>query len=61
MPRGALPPSNAPVLQLTYNYNCAPIQQADGGLGSLVLAAADGAAAAELRDPEGYKVVLHAQ
>ena len=58
-PRGALPPSSAPVLQLTYNYNCKPIEQAaDGGLGVLVLAAADGADAAELSDPDAYKVVL---
>ena len=50
---------NAPVLQLTYNYNCAPIRQAEGGLSTIVLAAADDADAAELSDPDAYKVVLH--
>lgn len=51
-PRGA----TEPVLQLTYQYSCAPIvPQPSGGLGALVLAAADNAAAATA-DPDGYAV-----
>ena len=53
-----LPLGLCQVIQLNYAYGCKPIKQAaDGGLASLVLAAADGAAA-ELTDPDEYKVLL---
>ena len=51
---------DAQVIQLEYAYGCKPIRQApDGGFASLVLAAADGAAA-ELTDPDEYRVLLTA-
>ena len=57
-PRGPLPPSSAPVLQLYYSYGCKPYNgAADGGVASVVLSAADGAAS-ELADPDSYKVSL---
>ena len=49
------------MIQLCYNYGCKKIQQpSDGDIVNLVLAAATGEAA-ELSDPDEYKVVLHAQ
>ena len=60
-PRGPLLPSSDPVIQLCYAYGCKPIQQAaDGGLASFCFAASDGAAA-ELTDPDDYKVLLLGQ
>ena len=60
-PRGPMPPAAChPVIQLTYDYGCKPIKQAEGGMASFVLAAADGAAE-ELKDPDAYPVLLLAE
>ena len=57
-PRGALPPSSTPVVQLTYHYGCRPVRQAANGLRAIVLAAGEDGGASELRDPDDYPIVL---
>ena len=58
-PRGSLPPTSAPVLQLHYAYGCKPIKQpTDEAAPRVVVAAAEGAEPAELTDPDAYQVLL---
>ena len=57
-PRGHLPPSSAPVLQLMYIYGAPPVEVADCGLRGITIGG--GEAAKELSDPDAYKVVLQA-
>ena len=57
-PRGPSPPTQEPVVQLTYVYGCKKRKAVDGGLRALVLAAGEGEAAAELADPDSYPLLL---